>query len=296
MALPHTLVTGIVSTPVVCGFTLAVELINEIVGYAALLDSETLFSVSLVCKWWADTSFRVAHREIVVDGYVVQSGKDSVEEESHPFRQRIDALEDFVYLPQYVRGVTFRNPGVQRRVRISVRGFTLYNDHLHNCHVRRTLRLLPLVDVLKLEGLEWRDCGTLPTWDDFPKRAFKVLMFSDMKILAEESHPAAILRAATSVDHLIMGYERGSIDVLQDTSQTPLRRVSLHHLGAGPDHRFDVLSHAQKNTLVHLDVNSVAPHNIPHMRVLLLGHALSLQRLEMSFYLPDSGSCYTFLC
>lgn len=213
-----------------------------------------------------------------------------MEEESHPFRQWVDTLEQLIYLPQYVRAVTFRNPGVQRRVRISVRGFTLYNDHLHNCHVRRRLKLLPLVDVLKLEGLEWRDCGTSPTWDGFPKRTFKTLMFLDMKILAEDSHPAAILRAATSVDHLIMGYENGSIDVLQDTSQTALRRVSLHHLGAGPDHQFDVLYHAQKNTLVQLEVNSVAPHNIPHIRGLLLAHASSLQQLEMSFHLPDTGT------
>lgn len=71
MALSHTLVNGNVATPVVCGLTFAVELINEIIGHAVLLDGETLLAVSLVCKWWADTSFCVAHREIVIDGYVV---------------------------------------------------------------------------------------------------------------------------------------------------------------------------------------------------------------------------------
>lgn len=271
----------------VCGLAFPVKLINKIIGYAALLDFDTVLSVCLVCKWWADICLRVARRALPITAYLVRSGDDAVAEESRSYLRRVEELASFVYLPQYVQEITFCGPNLRRRVGTSVRGLSLFKDHLHHCTVRRVLELLPRVDVLRLEGVEWIDCPVEDAWYMFPKREFKRMVLSDVRICGEQNHPVSVLHAAKSVNHLIMGYERGSVDFLEDTSSTALRRITLQHLGAVTDNRFDVLFLARPNTIVRLDVNSMAPHNIGHMRVLLLKHVESLEHLGLGFYIPD---------
>lgn len=277
----------------VCGLILPVELINEIVGYAALVDLDTLLNVCVVCKWWADVSFRVARRVIVISAFVVRSDEDEIHEESRTYRRRLEELALFRYLPQYVREVNFCRPSIQRRVSISVRGLPMFHDHLHHCHVRRTLELLPRVDVLRLESIEWADCPVENPWHGFCKRAFESIVFSDVKICGDENHPMSILRAAQTVGHLIMGYERGSVQTLEDVSSTALSRITLQHIGAVPDHRFYILFLARRNSIVRLDAGSVAVHNIPHMQVLLRAHIFSLQHLGLSFHSPGISACIT---
>lgn len=271
------------------------ELQSMVDSHIEDLGVDVLRKASLVSKQWATTWIPKAHREVILESYTVSIVGEESHYDGREFHDLLYQLTDHAHIRQHAHRIVFRGPCLTRRVELAVDDVTASPGVLTPCSVREALGLLPHVDSIAVEDVTWDDCPLLHGvgWNAVGKRAFKTISFTEIDNIATLASPFVILRAAHTVDELVLGFmdtPRSAAPRPEDISGIAIRRVVLQNVAASGSASFDLLSTMTNDTIRDLDVLDMGNQNIAPVALLLQAHAQSLGRLCMSFHTIDSGT------
>lgn len=273
---------------------LCVELREMVDSHIEDLGVETMRAACLVSKEWAGIWLPKAHREVVLEAYIVRNSSSDCGFVSREYHDILYQLMEHDFIRSNATRVVFRGPSLARRLEMAVNAVTSGPGMLTPCSVREALYLLPQLDSVVFEDVLWVDCPLVHStgWSGVEKRAFKTISFVDVDVLANDASPFMILRAASSVDELIIGFMDDFSPAPLDISEVSLRRVILQSVASSGPSSFSLLSTATRNSIRDLEVLDMGNHNIDSVETLLGNHAESLERFNLSFHTIDNGELY----
>lgn len=278
---------------------LCVELREMVDSHIEDLGVETMRAACLVSKEWAGIWLPKAHREVVLESYLVRNPVGDSGFASREFHDLLYQLMEHDFIRSNATRLVFRGPSLTRRLEMAVNAVTSGAGMLTPCSVREALSLLPCVDSVAFEDVLWVDCPLVHSsgWAAVEKRSFKSISFVEVDVLANDASPFMILRAASSVDELIIGFMDDFSPAPLDISGVSLRRVVLQSVASSGPISFNLLATATRNSIRDIEVLDMGNHNIDSVVTLLGNHAENLERFNLSFHTIDGGEflSYVFL-
>lgn len=141
------------------------------------------------------------------------------------------------------------------------------------------------MDSLVFDNLWWVDCPLYDStiWDGLPRRPFKSIVYSDIEVVSAHTDPFLALRAASSIDELVLGFVHGMMPAPEDISHVQLHRVVFREVGTCGYGAFRMINTAVPNTIVDIELHDVGTRNVDALIILINAHRYSITRLVIGF-------------
>lgn len=222
---------------------------------------------------------------VIIEGFIARAPHED-KDFGPRFHDQVKRLSNAPHTRSDARQLLFRGPSLIRRVELALDCFRCGPGLLAPCCIHSALKDMPAVDTLVFDNIWWIDCPLhdSTSWDTLRRRSFKSVVYTDIEVVSVHTDPFLALRAASSIDELVLGFVHGTMPTPEDISHVSLHRVVFREVGTCGCGAFKMISTAASDTIVDLELHDVGTRNIEALVALINAHCRSITRLIISFH------------